>query len=337
MENKKTSQKIKLGLPKGSLNTKGRGNTQEVFSDAGYDIMGYEPGNESDRRLSIVNDPEIIAFLTRPQSAPVELGRQLLDAAIVGEDWIREESLNINQNGIRKIGDLEYGQTRLVIAVPDEKTYESLSDFFQALKDRDKPILCFTEYVNLTRQKFMQNEAYQSIFGDKKPLVQVRGLIDGENRLVQILNSDGVTEGYIAKGADIVVDNTQSGKTLKEYGLRELEQIMESSAGLYAGPSCVDWKDRKANEIFEQLYGAILGKRYFDVKFNVFNADVGRLKQYLISEGLCADEPTITRGEQYSAVNILMPKGTFPQVLRTLIQDYNASAIVRNEVKQFVE
>jgi len=337
MKNKKTSQKIKLGLPKGSLNTKCRGNTQEVFSDAGYDIQGYEPGNESDRRLYIVNDPEIIAFLTRPQSAPVELGRQLLDAAIVGEDWIREESLNTNQNGIRKIGDLEYGQTKLVIAVPDDTMYESLSDFFQALKGRDKPILCFTEYVNLTRQKFMQNEAYQNIFGDKKPLVQVRGLSDGENRLVQILNSDGVTEGYIAKGADIVVDNTQSGKTLKEYGLRKLEQIMESTAGLYAGPSCVDWKDRKANEIFEQLYGAIVGKRYFDVKFNVPNTNVERLKEYLITEGLCADEPTITKGEQYSAVNILMPKETFPQVLRTLRQDYNASAIVRNEVKQFVE
>ncbi len=327
---------LKLGLPKGSLNTRDRGNTQEVFIDAGYDIRGYEPGNESDKRLSIVNDPEIIAFLTRPQSAPVELSRQLLDVAIIGEDWVREETVNGKENGIRKIGDLEYGKTRLVIAVPDNTSYESLSDFFKALKGRNEPILCFTEYVNLTRKKFMENLGYQEIFGNQRPLVQVRGLMNGENRLVQILNSDGITEGYIAKGADIIVDNTQRGTTLKEYGLRELEQIMETAAGLYAGPSCIDWKDGKAKEIFGQLYGAVIGKRYFDVKFNSPNENLDAIKRYLISENLCANEPTITLGEKYSAINVLIPKERFPQALRTLRQDYGASAIVRDEVKQFV-
>lgn len=328
--------KIKLGLPRGSLNTRSRGNTEQAFLDAGYDIKGYEPGNESDKRLIIANDPEIIAFIARPQSAPVELSRQLLDIAIVGEDWIREEGVNNKENGIKKVGDLEYGPTRLVFAVRNEAAYESLSDFFEALKGRDRPILCFTEYVNIMRQHFMRNEAYQRIFGDKKPLVQVRGLVNGENRLVQILNSDGVTEGYIAKGADIIADNTQSGNTLKEYGLRELEEIMKSSAGLYAGPSCTDWKDKKAREIFEQLYGAVVGKKYFDVKFNVSNDKIDVLRGYLIKMSLCADEPTITIGEKYSAVNILIPREGYPEICRTLQGVYGASAFVRNEVKQFV-
>src|SRR3989338_5247334 len=220
----KQKKQIKLGLPKGSLNTKGRGDTQQVLVDAGYDVQGYEPGNESDKALKVVNDPEIFAYLTRPQSAPVELSLRFLDAAIIGEDWVREESIGNNKRRIRKIGDLDYGQTRLVIAVPNEKTYDSLSDFFKALKGRKKPILCFTEYVNQTRQKFMENEEYQRRFGNKRPIVRVRGLVDGDNGLVQIISSDGVTEGYIAKGADIVVDTTQSGTRLREYGLRELEQ-----------------------------------------------------------------------------------------------------------------
>lgn len=331
------SKEIKLGLPKGSLNTPGRGNTQQVLIDAGYDIRGYEPGEESDRSLSIANDPEIKPFLTRPQSVPVELSRGLLDIAITGEDWIKEEGISNAQNSIGMIGDLEYGRTRLVIAVPGSSTFESLSDFFRALRGRKRPILCFTEYVNLTRQRFMQNEEYQRIFGEKTPLVQVRGLLDGENRQVQILNSDGVTEGYIAKGADIIVDNTQSGSTLRDYGLRELEQIMESSAGLYAGPSCIGWKQRKAQEIFDQLKGAIVGKRYFDVKFNVPMAYVEKLRRYVMQKGLCADEPTITTGEQYAAVNILIPRNTFPTLLQTLRRDFCASAIVRSEVKQYVK
>lgn len=326
---------IKLGLPKGSLNTPGRGNTQQVLLDAGYDIKGYESGKESGIP-SIANDPEISCFLTRPQNVPIELSRGLLDIAITGEDWIREEGTGNRQNGIKRVGDLEYGRTRLVIALPNDSACESLSDFFMSLKGRKRPVLCFTEYVNLTARAFMQNEAYQEIFGDRTPLVQVRGLTNGRNRLVQILNSDGATEGFIAKGADIIVDNVQTGNSLRKNGLRELEQIMESSAGLYAGPSCTRWKGRKASEIFEQLFGAVVGKRFFDVKFNIPTADIEKLREYLISTGLCADEPTITQGKRFAAVNILIPKRIFPGILQTLRGEYCASAIVRSEVKQYV-
>lgn len=330
-------KKIKLGLPKGSLNTIGRGNTYQVFADAGYDIKGYEPGKESDKRLAIVNDPEINAFLTRPQSAPVELAKELLDVAIVGEDWVREESINASEAAVTRIGDLEYGKTRLVIGIPNESPHENLSAFFRAQSGRKTPVLCFTEYPNLVRQRFMEDPEYRKLFGDKRPLVQVRGLVDGENKMVQVINSDGVTEGYMAKGADLIVDNTQTGSTLREYGLRELETIMKSSAGLYAGPGCTGWKEKKAKEIFQLLAGAVIGKKYFDVKFNVPNKVLDEIKKYLVSEGLCSNEPTVSKGKEFSAINVLMPRDRFPEALRALRKDFGVSAIVRNEVKQFVQ
>ena len=148
---------IVLGLPKGSLNNVNRGNTHQLFVDAGYEVKGYEPGDESNE-ITILNDPEIKAFLTRPQGAAVELNRGMLDIAIIGEDWVREESVNSDGDPIRKIGDLNYGQTRLVVAVPNEASYQSLTEFFRANKDREKPILCFTEYPNLTRQHFMNKD-----------------------------------------------------------------------------------------------------------------------------------------------------------------------------------
>lgn len=336
-ENMEQEKVLRIGLPKGSLNMASRGDTHEVLTNAGWDIRGYEPGKES-KGISILNDPEIKPFLIRPQSAAILLSRGMMDVAVTGADWIKEETVNGNQNGIRRIGDLEYGQTRLVVAIPVESEFNSLSDFLMSLKGRKKPALCFTEYVNLTRQKIMQSEAYQTLFGDKSPLVQIRGLVDGQNNLMQVINSDGVTEGFIELGADIIADNTQSGNSLKAYGLREIETIMESSVGLYAGPSCEGWKDYKAHEIYEQLYGAVVGKRYFDVKFNVplVPEMVDSLTAYLIREGLCANEPTIVSGDQFAQVNILIPKGRFPSTLEILRGDYCASAIVRSEVKQFI-
>ena len=195
---------IVLGLPKGSLNNVKRGNTYQLFIDAGYEVQGYEPGDES-YEIEILNDDEIKAYLTRPQSSPVELNRGMVDISIVGEDWVKEESV-LSENDIVKIGDLNYGETRLVVAVPKDSPYETLTDFFRANKDRDTPILCFTEYPNLTRQFFMENEAYKEIYGDSIPYCQVRGLRDGDNEKVQVINSDGATEVYIAKGADLIVD-----------------------------------------------------------------------------------------------------------------------------------
>jgi ATP phosphoribosyltransferase len=326
---------IKLGLPKGSLNNKDRGNTHQLLIDSGYEISGYEPGGESDKKLKILNDPEIEVYLVRPQSAPVELNKGFIDIAIVGDDWVTEESIANSANNVLKIGDLEYGKTRIVAAIPNDVPYKSFNDFFA--KKRKEPILCFTEYINITKDHIVKNKAYISNYGAKSPLIQIRGLIEGENEMVQIISSDGVTEGYIAKGADIIVDNAQSGKTLKEYGLREIEEIMHSSAGLYGGSTCKDWKKKKAEDIFQQLYGAVTARRYFDVKFNVTNNNVELVKNYLISEKLCADEPTIIKGEKYSQVNILILKERFPMVLSALKKDYKISAIVRNEIKQFVK
>lgn len=328
-------EKIVLGLPKGSLNNINRGNTYQLFVDAGYEVKGYEPGRE-ENEIQIINDPEIKAFLTRPQSAPVELNREILDLAIVGEDWVREESVNIEGEQIQKIGDLNYGQTKLIVAVPTEDPYKNLTEFFRANANRKTPILCFTEYPNLTCQHFMENEGYKELFGESKPLVQIRGLWDGDNRQVQIINSDGATEVYIAKGADLVVDNTQTGSSLKKARLKILEVIMESSAGLYSGPGCSGKKVEKANTMFEQLFGAIEARKYFDVKFNIQNNAVDDVNGFLMSRRFCSNEPTVVRGSKFSQINVLIPKTKFPAMLRG-IKSYGASAIVRENVKQYVK
>ncbi|MEN4006513.1 MAG: ATP phosphoribosyltransferase [Methanobacteriaceae archaeon] len=328
-------EKIVLGLPKGSLNNVNRGNTYQLFVDAGYEIKGYEPGKE-ENEIIIANDLEIKAFLSRPQSMPVELNRGILDLAIVGEDWVREESVNLEGEPIIKIGDLEYGQTDLIVAVPTEDPYDNLTEFFRANAERKTPVLCFTEYPNLARQHFMQNDGYRELFGDSKPLVQVRGLWNGDNKKVQIINSDGATEVYIAKGADLVVDNTQTGGSLKKAGLKIIETIMKSSAGLYAGPGCKGRKAQKAKTMFEQLFGAIEARKYFDVKFNISNDTVDEVNGFLVSRHFCSNEPTVVKGKSFSQVNVLIPKTKFPAMLRG-IKSYGASAIVRENVKQYVK
>lgn len=325
--------KIRLGLPKGSLNNVNRGNTHQLFVDAGYEIKGYEPENE-DYDIEFLNDDEIIASLDRPQSSPVELNRGMVDIAIVGEDWVKEESV-MQDIEITKIGDLNYGQTRLVVAAPKDAEFDNLTEFFRGCKDRTSPILCFTEYPNLTRKFIMENEGYKEMFGDSVPFVQVRGLTDGDNKQVQVINSDGATETYIAKGADFIVDNTQTGSSLRKAGLKIIDVILHSSAGLYAGVSCTGEKMDKAQMIYKQLLGAVTARKYFDVKFNIQNEKVDDITHYLLYNHYCSNEPTVNMGENYSQINVLIAKEHFPEMLDG-IKQLGASSIIRSDVKQYV-
>src|SRR3989344_2201974 len=109
---------ITLALPKGSLNTIGRGNTQSLLLEAGYDIVGYEPGREDESGLRILNDPEIRAVLSRPQSMPREIEKGAEDVGILGQDWVREASLE--GISLDEVLALDYGRTRLVVAAKKE-------------------------------------------------------------------------------------------------------------------------------------------------------------------------------------------------------------------------
>ncbi len=86
----------------------------------------------------------------------------------------------------------------------------------------------------------------------------------------------------------------------------------------------------------EQLFGAINARKFFDVKFNISNEQVDSVKDFLLSNDYCSDEPTVVAGNTFSQVNVLIPKIKFPVMLNG-IKKYGASSIVRENVKQYVK
>ena len=133
----------------------------------------------------------------------------------------------------------------------------------------------------------------------------------------------------------MIVDNTQTGSSLRKAGLKELETIIHSSAGLYAGVSCKGEKMDKAKSIYQQLLGAITARKYFDVKFNIANESVETVCNYLVENKFCSAEPSVTEGTGYSQVNVLIPKNHFPEMLDG-IKELGASSVIRSGVKQYV-
>lgn len=148
------------------------------------------------RRL-LVEDPAVgLRFIAvKPVDVPVYVERGAADLGIAGRDVIEESDRDVYQPLC-----LSFGACRLVVAAPRGVTLAGL---------RLRPTLrVATKYPRLARQHFL----------DQGLSVEIVGL------------SGSVELAPRAGLADLIVDVVDTGRTLRENGLVELETVMESRA-----------------------------------------------------------------------------------------------------------
>jgi ATP phosphoribosyltransferase len=165
--------------------------------------------------INFVSSAEIAQFL---KSGAAHLG-------ITGEDLIRESMANADAR-VRFVQPLGFGRADVVVAVPscwlDVRRMADLEEMSLAYRRvHGRRVRVATKYMNLTRRFFAQNG--------------VTGY--------RIVESLGATEGTPAAGlAELIVDITTTGATLKANGLRPLDDgvILRSEANLVASKGA-DW------------------------------------------------------------------------------------------------
>src|SRR5688572_17292032 len=113
------SNKLKLGIPKGSLENA----TIDLFKKAGFQIQ-----SSSRSYFPVIDDPEIECMLIRAQEMARYVEDGVLDAGLTGFDWIQESGAKVV-----KIADLVYskqsfGKVRWVLAVPESSPVKSVKD-----------------------------------------------------------------------------------------------------------------------------------------------------------------------------------------------------------------
>ncbi len=223
--------KLRLGLPKGSLQEK----TFQLFKKAGYDLQvnsrSYYPA---------VNDPELEILLMRAQEIPRYVHEGVLDAGLSGLDWIME-----NEADVVEVADLIYSKrsqrpVRLVLAVAND------SDIREVLDLQGKRIA--TELVNVTRR-------YLAAHG-------VEATVE---------YSYGATEVKVPNLVDAIADLTETGSSLRANNLRILAVILESNTKLHANRAAWadPWKREKLLNLTVLLTGALRAENMVGLKMNV--------------------------------------------------------------------
>lgn len=184
---------LRIALPnKGRLSE----DTRELFNDAGLEVR-----SSGERALTASLGGEFEAIFVRAQDIPEFVADGAADVGVTGWDLVNESGRALTSHL-----DLGFGRCRLVVAAREESGVRTLAD----LARQAPPMRVATVFPNITR-RFFENA------GVSADIVPVSGAAEIAPHL-------GI--------ADVVVDLTSTGSTLRVNGLREIETVLRSSAHL---------------------------------------------------------------------------------------------------------
>lgn len=246
---------VKFAIPKGSLETK----MAEFFARAGLEAHGYADGSRSYRPDLGVSGIE--TKVLRPQEIPYMLAAGFYDLGISGLDWYMESECAAN---VAELLDLGVGRVDIVLAVPESwEEVNSAADLFHKFIDSTSthPLRIWTEYLNLTESLVRRHT-------DLEPsLYTPYARLHVERRTaspVAIFHSFGATESKPPEDGDAIVDNTETGRTLRANGLKIIEKLLpNSTARLLANRRSLRNREKQAviHEVKNALVSAVPARR----------------------------------------------------------------------------
>ncbi len=216
---------LRIALPnKGRLSE----DTRELFNDAGLEVR-----SSGERALTASLGGVFEAIFVRAQDIPEFVADGAADVGVTGWDLVNESGRPLTSHL-----DLGFGRCRLVVAARDDAGIGSLDDIGSATT----PARVATVFPNIARRFFAE-----------------RG------RPVEIVPVSGAAEIAPHLGiADVIIDLTSTGSTLRVNGLREIETVMLSSAHLITavgGPRNGDPARKQELEDLVMALGSVIRAR----------------------------------------------------------------------------
>ncbi len=146
----------------------------------------------------------------RPQDIPQQVASGNFDLAITGRDWLNEHLIQFPSSPVRELVDFNLGRVKLVAVVSRELSVQDTADLSRLINQREASLRVASEYVNIADKYARDNHL-------------------GHYRLIPTW---GATEAFLPEDADLLIENTQTGRTIARHNLKIIDTLFESTACL---------------------------------------------------------------------------------------------------------
>ena len=204
---------LTFALCKGRLAKK----TMELLEKVG--ITCEEMKDPDTRKLIFVNEERKLKFfLAKGPDVPTYVEYGAADIGVVGKDVILEENRRMYE-----VLDLGYGKCRMCVCGP-----ESASNLLK----KQELIRVATKYPHIARNYFY----------------------DQKHQTVEIIKLNGSIElAPIVGLSEVIVDIVETGSTLRENGLKVLEEICPLSARMVVNQVSMKMENDRIGKLIQEL------------------------------------------------------------------------------------
>jgi ATP phosphoribosyltransferase len=181
--------------------------TVDALEAAGLAFEGYDAHRAERRPRSGIAGVDVKVM--RPQDMPRAVALERFDLALTGRDWLAAHLASFPASPIVELGDL--GRSRYDLGavvhedVPATRIEEAVA--YWRRDDASRPIRVASEYVPLADRYARDRHL-------------------GRYRVIPI---SGASEGFVPEDADVLIEGSETGTTLRENRLRMLDVIMVST------------------------------------------------------------------------------------------------------------
>ena len=188
----------------------------DALAGAGLTVL-----EEARTYVSKTSDSRFEAIFARANDIPVYVHYGAVDLGITGHDLILEREADVLE-----LLDLEFGRATLVVAVPEKSPITTVADV---------PALTrvATEFPNITRRYFER-------LGKQVEVLEVSGTAELAPKLDL---------------AQMIVDITSTGETLRKNKLRIIGTILESTSRLACNKIAYRTFEKEISELQSKLQG----------------------------------------------------------------------------------
>ena len=204
--------------------------------------------SKNERTLyATTHDGNYTVIFVRAQDIPSFVSDGVTDLGVTGQDIIAEVDLPVED-----IMELNFGHCRMVIATKEESFANKAEDLSDGIK-------IATSFPNIARKYFEK-------LGKKVHITEVSGATEVTPQL-------GL--------ADVIVDITSSGSTLRNNKLKIIGEILQSKAVIIGRPGIKEEQQNKINAFVRAVKSALDAEEKKYLMANLPKASLEKIKEFI--------------------------------------------------------